>query len=128
MRLKVDLFVFLLLLFVSCTSLTHIKKDKNINRIEVKKQEIFSINLKANSTTGYDWVLDASSDTSCIMLVKKEYKSNGSSEIPTLGVGGEEIWQFRALKKGESYLLFNYLRSWENKAPIDSIKYLIKIK
>jgi|GEM_PF-1416985 len=96
-----------------------------VRTIETKNGDNFSIDLAANPTTGYEWQVDFDSDY--IQLVNEEYTE--SPHPPEMvGVGGISTFIFKALKAGETEIEFSYLRSWEDKPPIEEKVYTIVIK
>lgn len=93
-------------------------------KIETKKGDSFSVVLEANPTTGYEWEIDFDSDY--IQLVERKYVPS-SPEL--IGSGGEETFNFLALKSGETEITFSYLRAWEeDKPPIEKKVYEIIIR
>ncbi|MBU4350933.1 protease inhibitor I42 family protein [Patescibacteria group bacterium] len=92
--------------------------------IETKVDEIFTITLAANPTTGYEWQID--SDADFIELVDKTYKA--ATDETLVGAGGEETLNFKALKAGETRITFSYSREWESKPPIKVRDYKITIE
>ena len=70
----------------------------------------FALLLEFNPTTGYSWQLAEPLDESLVILVSKEYEqskekseseSGGEGET-MVGVGGEDVWTFRAVGEGET--------------------------
>jgi inhibitor of cysteine peptidase len=69
------------------------------------------ITLPSNPSTGFRWALDSVSDATIL-------KQEGDSEyiLPessAVGAGGQEIWTFKALKRGTSRISLAYSQSWE---------------
>ena len=94
------------------------------NELETKKDDNFSVILEANPTTGYQWAIDFEADY--LQLVDREY-TPASSEL--IGGGGDEIFNFLALKSGQTEITFSYLRPWEEDKPaIEEKIYQIIIK
>ena len=91
--------------------------------IETKKGDEFSVVLETNPTTGYQWEIDFDSDY--IQLVDREYLPTAPELI---GSGGQETFNFLALKSGETEMIFSYLRIWENEPPIEEKIYNIIIE
>ncbi len=91
--------------------------------IETKNGDEFSITLGANPTTGYQWELDF--DSIFIQLVERKYTPLSPEKV---GSGGHETFNFLALKSGKTEIVFSYLRSWEDKPPIESRFYEIVIE
>ncbi|MBZ9569892.1 protease inhibitor I42 family protein [Patescibacteria group bacterium] len=91
--------------------------------IETKNGDEFSITLEANPTTGYQWELEFESDF--VQLVERKYTPLSPEKV---GSGGHETFNLLALKSGKTEIVFSYLRSWEDKPPIESRFYEIIIE
>lgn len=92
--------------------------------IRAKNDENFSVVLEANPTTGYGWQIDFNS--TYIELVERNYTSGSPPGI--MGSGGKETFEFLAKKSGTTEITFSYLRSWEEKEPIEKKIYEITIE
>ncbi len=69
-----------------------------------------TITLGSNPTTGYQWTEDAEiSDASIVKQVSHEFVGP-DTDVP--GTPGEEVWVFKALKRGTTTILLEYSRSW----------------
>jgi predicted secreted protein len=76
--------------------------------------EELTVTLGSNPTTGFQWSEDAKiSDESVIKKVSHKFVGPGIDKPP--GTPGEEVWTFKALKKGRSTINLEYSRSWEEK-------------
>jgi len=70
-----------------------------------------TVTLGSNPTTGFQWSEDAEiSDESVIKQVSHEFVGPGIDKPP--GTPGEEVWTFKALKKGTVTTLLEYSRPW----------------
>ena len=70
-----------------------------------------TVTLESNATTGFEWELVNITDETVLEQVgEQEYKA---PEAGAIGVGGEEVWTFKALKKGKSTISMEYRRPWE---------------
>ena len=99
------------------------KEDSNI--INTKKGDKFLVVLDSNPTTGYQW--EANVDSDYIKLDDKSFNSESSEEI--VGAGGNETFNFTALKSGETEITFSYLRPWEKDVePVEKKVYNIVIE
>jgi predicted secreted protein len=79
--------------------------------INAALDEIFTIALPANKTTGYEWHKDF--DNNMLTLAYSEYRTE--SGLPDLlGRGGRQYFYFRALAPGQTAVNFSYQRLWEN--------------
>ncbi len=73
--------------------------------------EELTVTLGSNPTTGFQWLEEAEiSDESIIKQGSHEFAGPGIDEPP--GTPGEEVWTFKALKKGTVTTLLEYSRPW----------------
>ena len=73
--------------------------------------EELTVTLGSNPTTGFQWSEYAEiSDESVLKQVSHEFAGPGIDEPP--GTPGEEVWTFRALKKGTVTTFLEYGRPW----------------
>ena len=92
-------------------------------RITVPVGVSFTINVKANPTTGYSW--EAGFDQSLLKLVKR-YTPSGSG---AMGAGGVESFEFEGMKAGETEIYLNYKRSFEpNNPSLESKTFKVTVK
>lgn len=75
--------------------------------LSAKKGEILTISLSSNPTTGFAWT--AEFDPKFMRLIKKEF----SPLANTVGAGGTERFEFKALKSGLTELRMIYQRGSE---------------
>ena len=70
-----------------------------------------TVTLGSNPTTGYQWSEDAEiSDKNIVEQTSHIFVGPGIDEPP--GTPGEEVWVFKALKRGTTTILLDYSRSW----------------
>jgi hypothetical protein len=86
-------------------------------RLDVRLSASFSVVLPGIASTGYQWFLKSDYDASVIELVKQRTGDAPGSRPgdPAPLVGGptaDEIFDFRALKAGETVLTFERYRGW----------------
>lgn len=91
------------------------------NKMKVKQGEVFKVVLKANHSTGYSWHWDSKSPESIIDSVYVDYVLTNKTSV---GGGGNEIWEFKAKKKGTQKLMMSYKRPWESKED-DEVKVIL---
>ena len=109
--MKKILFCFIsgILLVVGCaasnSSAVNTDPDKII-RVRVGQE--FTISLKANPTTGYDW--ECISVYEWIQPLDKTYQADNTGLV---GSGGTDNFHFKAHGQGTAILDFVYKRSWE---------------
>ena len=92
--------------------------------IMVKVGDEFEILLKANHTTGYQWRIAQDLDATMLELVGNSYES---PTVKRMGAGGQEIWTFKALKPGKTFLFMKYIRPWEENRPADQKTFTVII-
>ncbi|MFH1002617.1 MAG: protease inhibitor I42 family protein [Chloroflexota bacterium] len=70
--------------------------------------QVFSIALSSNPSTGYDW--EATYDKTMIALVGKTFQP-AAAQPDTVGAGGTDLFQFKALKAGKTNITMKYQRA-----------------
>ena len=93
--------------------------------MNVRKGEVFKIILKANHSTGYSWQWENKSKNSILDSVYMQYTL---SDKAITGSGGNEIWEFKANKKGQEKLIMVYKRPWEEGKGIERREIYIKVE
>ena len=94
---------------VSCDDFTrqhHISQE-----VEVPAGDSLTVTLCSNPTTGFKWQESAEiSDQTVLQQTDHKFEplEGGAS-----GADGQEIWTFKALKKGTSITSMKYSRPWE---------------
>jgi inhibitor of cysteine peptidase len=88
--------------------------DKTAGDLNLKVGGRLEVRLEANHTTGYLWVQEPVEKPVLQKLGKAVYRENPSDG--KVGVGGVEIWKFKAVKAGKQSLRFEYRRPWEKTA------------
>ena len=89
-------------------------RKSTADKVEVAVGHEFGVTLAANATTGYHWELAAPLDTAIVELVGNEYQA---PRTDLLGAGGQEIWTFRAVTRGQTVIELKYVRPWEKDVP-----------
>lgn len=114
------LILFSLLLIAPDSSAVKKPKQKIFSdpdkTIIVKTGEEFVIKIKANHTTGYEWMAAEPFDSTIVVLADRYYISDKAPKGWT-GIGGNEFWKFRAVKKGKTILRFKEVRPWQADEP-----------
>lgn len=72
------------------------------------------IRLQGNPTTGYRWEVENILGQAVIQLGQIEYVSNAPQAI---GIGGEFVVLFRAVRPGSATVVLGYRRPWEKSKP-----------
>ena len=84
--------------------------------INVTVGQVLVVELPGNRTTGYGWNQPAASETVLERVGEPAYVKNPAPS-GMAGVGGKEIWRFRAAKAGRQRLRLEYARPWEKNTP-----------
>jgi len=72
----------------------------------------FTVTLCSNATTGFQWSESAQiSDQTVVQQTGHEFVSPENTGL--VGAPGNEVWTFKALKKGTSTVTMEYSRPWE---------------
>ncbi len=81
-------------------------------QINVTTGNTFTVTLCSNATTGFQWSESAQiSDEAVVQQTGHEFVSPENKGL--VGAPGEEVWTFKALKKGTSTIALEYSRPWE---------------
>jgi inhibitor of cysteine peptidase len=114
------------LIFISLASFCFAEKSKQPKVIEAQAEQNFTIILKANPTTGYQWQFAKPLDKNLVQLISSKYLADKTELV---GTGGKQVWMFKALKAGQTNISFKYVRSWEkNTPPQNEESFVIVIK
>ncbi|HJO92099.1 MAG TPA: protease inhibitor I42 family protein [Victivallales bacterium] len=122
-----SLLVLVSTILVSCCCIfpksNEFKADDSDKTFKGKTGETFTILLKSNPTTGYDWHV-GEYDKKIIELVKSKYTPNSK----LIGAGGSKLYTFKILATGKANLKFDYKRAWEKVQPLRTFKLNIVTK
>ncbi len=105
----------LIVVLAACTqtpgaiALTASDNGKTIN---AAPNQIITITLDSNATTGYQWNLVTEPNAQVLKAVSSKY--NGPS-VGGVGAGGTETWQFQAVGAGRTTLKLSYFRPFDPK-------------
>jgi predicted secreted protein len=88
--------------------------EKTAGDVSLKVGGRLEVHLDANHTTGYLWVQVPVEKPVLQGQGKAVYHENQSAG--KVGVGGVEIWKFKAFRAGKQSLRFEYRRPWEKTA------------
>ncbi len=112
---------WLLIITVACLSLFSFQS----NVIKVKTGEVFKVILKSNQSTGYTWHWENRSKENLLDSVYVDYVLRDKA---ITGSGGNEIWEFRAKRKGEQKLIMVYKRPWEMVDEVNRKVFLVHVE
>ncbi len=110
-NIKIILLIITIILITGCSS-------------NNKEGESLLIELSSNPSTGYTWTYDISNND--IISIEEDYDDSNCEEN-TVGCGGYNVYNIKALKKGETTITFTY--SFPNKVNSEEKKavYVITI-
>jgi inhibitor of cysteine peptidase len=89
-------------------------KEDTVGTFTAAVGQELTVTLASNPTTGYHWELAVPLDEAIVKLVASEYKP---PQTTLVGAGGQEIWTFRAIGRGETVISLKYVRPWEKDLP-----------
>jgi predicted secreted protein len=88
----------------------------DVQIVNAKLGEPFSLSLDSNPTTGYRWDFAQPLDESVLQLQSSDFQ-RGQPGLP--GAGGTQNWTFLPLCGGATAIHLEYRRPWEPPAPTD---------
>ena len=118
MKIYFILLISIVLLFtlIGCSPTTIIIKENNQEKkYSLKKGDIVKVILNANPSTGYKWQIE-NIDNSKIKIVEETYTAN-KVQSDIVGSGGNKIYLFKAISKGNTSIEFEYSRPFEKELP-----------
>ncbi len=88
-------------------------QHKNLTRdiSGVKVGDVVKVTMASNPSTGFKWGLAGISDPTVLAQDGEPEYVPPDSTAP--GAGGQEVWTFKALKKGTTNISLEYSRPWE---------------
>ena len=91
------------------TNQNHISREVTVNA-----GDSFTLTLGSNPTTGFTWPDEPQiGDQTVLRQTGHEFVPPEQTEPPIEGAGGEDVWTFKALKKGTTEVSMEYSRPWE---------------
>jgi len=94
-----------------------VNEDDTGRQVELERGQIIVITLESNPSTGYRWE----------QIGETEFKPSETGEPPTVGVGGWEIFRFKAVCAGQMTLELVYHRSWEGVEPLKTFSIQVTV-
>jgi len=116
----------LIILLCSCKSIAELTFDDKGKSFELEKGDRINIKLESNPTTGYEWILGGETDTSVVSLFDSKFVQTEKEE-ELVGVGGYEIFTFKAENSGQTEIILTYKRSWEEEELKEEFLFKINI-
>jgi len=97
---------------VSCDDF--MKQQHISQEAEVAVDGSLTVTLCSNPTTGFQWVESAQiSDQTVLQQTDHKWVVPESEPPPPPGTPSQQVWTFKALKKGTSTISMEYSRPWE---------------
>jgi len=87
-------------------------ESNNGDNLNLKINDVITIKLESNATTGYKWNLSEESNSDIIALVSSDYTEKENKDN-LVGAGGFETFTFKAVSNGSITLIITYNRPWE---------------
>lgn len=92
------------------------------HEITLKVGQGVVVELPSNRTTGYGW--NYRNEEQVVELMGEPAYVQDPAPKGMVGVGGTEIWRFRAAKVGRQTLRLEYARPWEKGvAPVKTVSF-----
>jgi predicted secreted protein len=95
--------------------------------VRAKAGETVEVFVRSNPSTGYEWSVTETPDTSIVALAGKRHlpkpRSGGRN-----GVGGTDRWTFTARRPGRTQVLLGYARPWEKVPPIETRRFTFVVE
>ncbi len=108
--------IVLLITLINCSPTTIIiKENSQKEKYSLRKGDIVEVILNANPSTGYKWQIE-NIDNSKLKMVDETYTAEKVNR-DIVGSGGNKIYLFKALKKGNTVIEFKYSRPFEKELP-----------
>ena len=110
--LLIGLIAAVLLAMTACSSsATQVSADESSSgkQMDIAVGGTLMVTLDSNQTTGYSWELKEIGDTSILQKTDNKYVAPTSG---LMGAGGKEVWNFKALKAGNTTLSMGYSQPW----------------
>ena len=129
---KIVLILLATLMFTSCFSGCSalgktLTEKNNGDSIKLKINDNVEIKLESNPTTGYSWFLSDKVDSTLVSVTDPVFiESKKDKEL--VGAGGYEIFTIKGISKGETSIILNYERPWEEEVePIETFEITISV-
>jgi inhibitor of cysteine peptidase len=83
-----------------------------------------TISLPANPSTGYSWVVSAINPALLTQIGEPEF----SADSDLIGAGGTMTFHFEGTAVGQDSLQLEYLRTWEEAAPLETYNVTVSVR
>ena len=95
--------------------------------IDVAVGDTFAIELEANATTGYEWMLADSLPPAILRVLRREYVPPTTRAAP-VGEGGRARLTLRATGAGTTDVTLAYARPWDRQAVADTARFRVTVR
>jgi inhibitor of cysteine peptidase len=95
-------------------------ESNNGDNLNLKINDVITIKLESNATTGYKWNLSEENNSTIITLVSSDY-SEKENKDNLVGAGGFETLTFKAVSGGNAAIILTYNRQWEKEVQPEKI-------
>ena len=87
-------------------------ESNNGDNLNLKINDVITIKLESNTTTGYKWNLSEENNSGIIAIVSSDYTEKENKDN-LVGSGGFETFTFKAVSRGSATIILTYNRPWE---------------
>lgn len=110
------LFIALIAMAASCTCITEpYTMDDNGSTVNLSMDDPFEVSLRANGSTGYQWIILPYDETVIEQIGEPEFKADDDR----IGSGGMQTYKFKTVGEGSTELKMVYKKRWEDPKPED---------
>jgi inhibitor of cysteine peptidase len=103
-------------------------ESNNGDNVNLKINDVITIRLESNATTGFKWNIANETDTGIASFISSDYKQTSTDKELT-GAGGYETFTFKAKSKGNAAIALTYNKPWEEGvAPLKTFKINIVVE
>ena len=121
-------FFLLLLPGIALANRLEVGEGESGKDLVLGRGDVLTVSLPANPTTGYSWSVACTPAGVLKQVGESRFETSGHCQ-GMVGVGGRQLWKFRAVSPGQTRLTFSYSRPWEHDvAPARLIQWPITIR
>ncbi len=98
--------------------------------IGLSKGQILAVDLAANPSTGYTWIVELTPGVGYdkYAVLEPMGESPFTPESPKVGASGKMTLRFKAMREGECQLRLIYARPWESVQPLRSFAVKVTVQ
>ena len=128
--MKTSLILGFLVLFlpgIALANCLNVGEGESGKDLVLRRGDLLTVTLPANPSTGYSWYV-ACTPRDLLKQLGAVRREEARHRHVMVGVGGVQIWNFRAIERGKANLVFSYSRPWEHGvAPVRLIQWPVTI-